>query len=144
MSTRLIGPPNRGVVSLVALATALLMAFTGILRTTNALGQIVTKQKTVKPEKYDVCTKAKTAACAECSGTEDVYQCKPAALPTGVVYGSCVKRTNADGTCVVGGSSDIPTQTCGNSDWDCATPSETIDKSFACSQDEPKVCKTKK
>jgi hypothetical protein len=87
------------------------------------------------------CVASGSAGCATCDSTKDdsgqgQYQCRPAALPTGVIYGTCPAL---GGKCTTG--SDIPQQTCGTSDWTCDDPPVSIDSSTACSEESPAYCK---
>ncbi len=82
------------------------------------------------------CTSSTSAACATCDGTNKVYQCRPAALPTNCIYGTCPKVPG--GPC----GSGCAGQTCGTTDWNCADPPQSIPDSTACKQELPDVCCT--
>lgn len=82
------------------------------------------------------CTSNTSSACATCDTTNKVYQCKPAALPTGCIYGTC--PTVGNGPC----GASCATQTCGTTDWNCDTPPVSIQGSTACKGEDPDVCCT--
>ena len=87
------------------------------------------------PPVTKTCTANTNSACATCTSTSQVYQCKPAALPTNCIYGTC--PNTGSGPC--GGCAG---QTCGTTDWNCETPSASIDNSFACENQSCDTCKT--
>jgi hypothetical protein len=85
--------------------------------------------------KVATCTSNTNSACATCPSTSQVYQCKPAALPTNCIYGTC--PVTGSGPCGI-----CAGQTCGNTDWNCADPAVSINGSTACDSQNPDTCST--
>lgn len=82
------------------------------------------------------CNASTTSGCATCTSTSNVYQCRPPALPTGVIYGTCPAVA---GGCDTG---SFVAQDCGNTDWTCADPPVSINDSTACLTEIPHCCRT--
>jgi len=82
------------------------------------------------------CTKNATSACAKCADNNNTYQCMPAGLPVGCIYGTC--PNTGSGPCATG----CGNQNCGNFDWNCEDPPAKIMGSTSCKDDLPKACCT--
>ena len=80
------------------------------------------------------CTPNETSACSSCGSTLNVYQCRPAALPTGAIYGTCPAVA---GTCP---DNNFAQQDCGNTDWNCADPPVSMVGGVACADQTPTCC----
>ena len=81
------------------------------------------------------CTASTSASCATCSGTSNAYQCMPAALPTGQIYGTCPAGVGGCGR-------NLQITSCGNADFTCGPNPVSIDGGTACSTETPSVCTT--
>jgi hypothetical protein len=115
--------------SLIALSTVIVISSSLIVTSTTVL------VKTARADnKQKTCTSNSNSACATCESTKNVYQCKPADLPTNCIYGTC--PLTAQGPC-----GDCLGQNCGNTDWNCETPSQSIDNSTACDNQRCETCK---
>ena len=100
-----------------------------------SFSMIIAQQTVAGPPLKSACIGSPANACSTCEGTNQVYQCKPATLPTGAIYGTCI---NVSGNC---NSTEAPAdQDCGNTDWTCGENSKSIPESHGCLQTKPQVC----
>jgi hypothetical protein len=101
----------------------------GLLALISVSGSIKTAQGVILK-----CQPVSSLACATCAGTNQAYQCRPAGLATGQVYGTCVQGT--------GGCLKPPelVEECGNYDFTCGQNPVSIPGGTACLNQIASVC----
>ena len=89
----------------------------------------------------DTCTTTVQDQCTTCAGSGNGYQCVPAALTTGYVYGSCI---DGNGTCNgrLSPGTGVGTINCGSTDWNCATPPVSTAAGTGGYGNSPRGCKS--
>ena len=81
------------------------------------------------------CTSSTSAQCSSCAGTGQVFQCRPAPLGGGLIYGLCPKTAQT-----VSCYNQSSTSSCGTQDWNCQNPPAVIAGSSACGGEYGAVC----